>query len=141
MLSVIEVKCPHCGAQGKIVLPPLGAIIIGPCPECQGMVAIFCGNVLPLDKDIMLRGKVDEKREHLLEVLGLFLHERVEQMFEEKVEDPDLVFPDPPIGDSEPAPLLDSPPRAPISQTELDSFLNTDLRMIDNKEYFKAVFG
>ncbi len=140
MLSVIEVKCPHCGAQGKIVLPPLGAIIIGPCPECQGMVAIFCGNVLPLDKEIMLRGKVDEKREHMLEVLGLFLHERVEQMFDEKEDEADLLMPHPPALDAAP-PTLDSPVKTPISQSELDSFLNTDLRLIDDKEYFKAVFG
>lgn len=141
MLSLIDVKCPHCGAQGQIVTPPMGSIIIGPCPECQGTVAIFCGTALALDKEIMLRGKAEEKREHLMEVLGMFLHDRVERLFEEREvheefggvnEEPHMLGP---------LPMLDSPPKTPITPAELETFTNIDLCLIDNKEYFKAVFG
>ena len=27
MLSLIEVECPHCGARGQIMIPPVGSII------------------------------------------------------------------------------------------------------------------
>ncbi len=141
MLSLIDVKCPHCGAQGQIVMPPVGSVIIGPCPECQGMVAIFCGMTLALDKEIMLHGKTEEKRDHLMEVLGMFLHERVERLFEEREEREEFGgLREEPRGIGA-LPVLDSPPKTPISQAELESFTSVDLRLIDNKEYFKAVFG
>ena len=73
MLSLIEVQCPHCGARGQIMMPPVGAIIIGPCPQCNELVVVFCGHVLPLEKEIMETGEVEERREHLLHVLTDFL--------------------------------------------------------------------
>jgi len=147
MLSIVEVKCPHCGAEGRIILPPLGAIIIGPCPECQGMVAVFCGKVLPLDGEIMQRGSVPERKEHLMEVLGVFLHERIEHLFSQSA---DGFSPGEP-GSEEPEFLPDSSGAGerqtagvasqPISEEELKTFLNVDLRLIDNKDYFRSVFS
>jgi hypothetical protein len=157
MLSLIEVKCPHCGAQGQIMLPPLGAIIIGPCPECEGMVVVFCGRVLALDKAVMVDGSIEEKRDHLLEVLARFLHDRIERLFEQQaaeseagglggLEEEDFAA----LageGDEEEMELPHGDTRrakrkaaVPISQEELDAFLDIDLKLIDNKEYFKAVF-
>jgi hypothetical protein len=146
MLSLIDVKCPHCNAQGQIVQPPMGAIILGPCPECQGMVAIFCGVALPLDRDIMMHGKPDEKRDHLMEALNTFLRDRVERIFGEQGEQEESNPLEMPKEKEEKSmlsatPLLDSPSVKPITQTELESFSKVDLRLIDNKEYFKAVFG
>lgn len=156
MLSLIEVKCPHCGAQGQIMLPPLGAIIIGPCPECEGMVVVFCGRVLPLDKEIMTEGNIAEKRDHLMEALNRFLRERIERLFAQAATTAEKINDD---RDELEHRLLDEAdemglehaeaerpqqgPRkliVPISQEEFDSFINTDLSLLDNKEYFKAVF-
>ncbi len=146
MLSLIEVKCPHCGAQGQIMLPPLGAIVVGPCPECQGMVAVFCGRVLPLDREVIFNGTADEKRDHLMDVLGRFIENRVERLFDGILNEADA--PDGPPEDSAAAhghPLgemspFGNSPKVPISATEVDSFRNVDLKLIDNAEYFKAVF-
>lgn len=154
MLSLIEVKCPHCGAQGQIMLPPLGAIIVGPCPECQGMVVVFCGRVMPLDSDIMNAGSLEEKQDHLLEVLGTFLQERIKRLFTNKIED----RPEPSrdeaglqddLGEHEASSLM-QPPGAisltgadqpdMISDEEFSRFISTDLKLIDNPKYFKAVF-
>lgn len=159
MMSLIEVRCPHCGVKGRIMAPPLGTIIFGPCPECQEMVTIFCGQVLPLDKEIMTKGGDEEKKEHLLETLGLFLQDRIEQMFRP----PDGVAPSESaacpesvdekseeLQDSEIEPdseeetmrptFLQSHHRTVISEDELDTFRNIELKLIDNKEYFRAVF-
>jgi len=127
------------------MLPPLGAIIIGPCPECQGMVVVFCGRVLPLDKELMTDGSVEERQDHLIEVLGGFLHERIQRLFENQ----SALSPSVDMGgeDQSEEPLSAgkiSPfgysADTPIVQEELDSFVNVDLKLIDNSEYFKAVF-
>ena len=148
MLSLIEVKCPHCGAQGQIMLPPLGAIIVGPCPECQGMVVVFCGRVMPLDSGIMTTGSLEEKQEHLLEVLGTFLQERIKRLFTNKIEDkPEPVQDD--LGIHEESSLMQAPGAISltggdqpdmISDEEFSRFISTDLKLIDNPKYFKAVF-
>ena len=158
MLSLIEVKCPHCGAQGQIMLPPLGAIIVGPCPECQGMVVVFCGRVMPLDRDIMTAGTPEDKQEHLLEVLGVFLQERIKRLFASRPADTEADAEEP---DTSPMPAQDDlgeydedsasqapgpisltgkPQPAIISDDEFDQFINTDLKLIDNPKYFRAVF-
>ncbi len=154
MISLIEVKCPHCGAQGQIMLPPPGAMIVGPCPECQEMVVIFCGKVLPLDKDIMTKSSDEEQKEHLLETIGVFVHDRIERLFDkesspspaERVamnsnfsehENESAEGQGSPAEEPE---AFASIPQTPISQDELDSFLKVELKLLDNPDYFKAVF-
>ena len=155
MLSLIEVTCPHCAAQGQIMLPPLGAIIIGPCPECHGMVAVFCGKVLALDKEIMTEASSPEKREHLNAVLGTFLQDRIDRLFSDEEVDEILTFDHDDEGDDDaPSQRGDRPAEtglgridvygntqtAPITSEELESFKNVDLRLLDNPDYFKAIF-
>jgi len=157
MLSLIEVKCPHCGAQGQITLPPLGSIIVGPCPQCEGMVAVFCGKVLALDNATMHEGTADEKRDHLTEVLCSFIADRVEQLFEnsdvaqqfealnhtqhhdEEPEETPSETDGHPHQESEQSKAPNK--GAGISAEELDAFVNGALQMIDNPDYFKSVFG
>ena len=141
MLSLVEVKCPHCGAQGQIVLPPLGAIVIGPCPECDEMVVVFCGRAMPLDKDIMTKGSAEDRQNHLMDVLTAFLDDRTKRLFEDATD----------LDDANEEESSDSTPlgkiilqgdasKELISQAELDSFRSVDLRLIDNEDYFKAIF-
>ena len=150
MLSLIEVQCPHCGAQGQMMLPPLGAIIVGPCPECEEMVVVFCGRVFALSKDTMLKGTEEEKRSHVENVLSKFLNARIERLFTAatSAELPEGVRAD---SFSEEDTGLGSPKekhidpygngsKAPISKTEIESFKDVDLRLIDNPDYFRAVF-
>lgn len=152
MLSLIEVTCPHCGAHGQIMLPPVGTIIVGPCPECQGLVVVFCGHVLALNKETMLNGSVQEKREHLMTVLTQFLRDRIAQMISDETDAPESES-EPSEEDTSPVETSSEtasepePRRArakvavPISKEESDSFTNVDLKLLDNKDYFKAIFG
>jgi hypothetical protein len=157
MLSLIEVQCPHCGAQGQIMVPPVGAVIIGPCPECKELVVVFCGQVLALNKETMEMGSVEERREHLLGVLHEFLEDRIVKILdedtltsstEEQSEDSyeEMEYsealsetPEFEMGETEEEPVKES--AAPISQVEMERFMDVDLKLLDNKAYFKSVFG
>ena len=164
MLSLIEIRCPHCGAHGQVMLPPVGAIIVGPCPECHNMVVIFAGKALALDNDIIMNGNSVARRDHIMQVLVAFLEERIGKLVSAE-DGPGGEPPAGPVGsDVTPesaafaeesggsASQTDSgvtEPKinpygnrttAPISRSEMDSFVNVELQLIDDKDYFKAVF-
>ena len=91
MQPVIEVQCPFCKARGQIVTPPVGAIIVGPCPRCSELVLLFCGAVLPLDKEIILHATPDEKKTHLTDtIMGLVVN-RIDELVDNAESDMDEV--------------------------------------------------
>ena len=129
------------------MVPPVGAIIIGPCPQCSELVVVFCGHVLALDKETMEDGSTDDRREHLLGVLTDFLQDRIARLLSDDVE---LLEGEPgeevsEMGDAYGSgnPSFDENRQAeknPISQTEFERFTDVDLKLLDNKAYFKSVF-
>ena len=131
------------------MVPPVGAIIIGPCPQCKEMVVVFCGQVLALDKDVMENGSADERKEHLLSVLTEFLDDRIGKMMEaapteEGAMSEDFDVPSDQAGgesESESPEERKVQQQVVISQSEFDRFLEVDLNLLDNKAYFKSVFG
>ena len=145
---MMEVECPHCFAKGQMQAPPPGAVIIGPCPRCSGMVVIFCGRALALDKDTMIDGTNEDKQEHLMAVLGEFLEERVQQIVGmiSSVTDEDLQqMIDQEVVDQTDMPesddVAETPQRGQISDEEMSRFLDYELPSIDDhatfREYFK----
>lgn len=125
------------------MVPPVGAIIIGPCPQCNELVVVFCGHVLALDREIMENGSSDDRREHLLSVLTEFLHDRIAKLLSDDSEmvDGELAeeYGASVAGDA----FADEKPaseKSPISQTEFERFTDVDLKLLDNKAYFKSVF-
>lgn len=148
MLSLVEVKCPHCQMRGQVMVPPMGALVLGPCPQCHELLVVFCGRVLPLDKEVMMYGDNGEKHAHLMDVLTAFLDERVQQLLENSPELSDEIRKQVgQVSDTElPAqheevPEIGPAPQLGIGQHELEQFVNVDLKLLDDKEYFKAVFG
>lgn len=149
MLSLIEVTCPHCSAQGKIMVPPVGSVIIGPCPKCNELVVIFCGQALALDRVIMESESMEDRREHLLAVLNEFLRERITGILAEENGMADVTpvdegeigdfIADEEVADIESTGNDDS--EQVISQNEVDQFTEVDLKLLDNRAYFKSVFG
>lgn len=162
MLSLIEVKCPHCGACGQIMVPPLGAIIVGPCPQCSEMVLVFCGRTLPLDRALLSAGSTEEKRQHVLAALTGFLSERVDELVDQ-INETETIMSHEGAGHHAQAPsddeltgedleadslaFLDSDEALGqaasevISETELCHFRQIDLNLLDNREYFDSIFG
>ena len=129
------------------MVPAVGAIIIGPCPRCSELVVVFCGHVFALDKETMENGSTDDRREHLLGVLMEFLHDRISRLLSDDVEllegEPGEEVAETDDGYASGIPSFDENPQAgknPISQTELEIFTNVDLKLLDNKAYFKSVF-
>lgn len=140
------------------MMPPVGAIIIGPCPQCNELVVVFCGHVLPLDKQIMESGALEERREHLLSVLMEFLQERIGKLMSDEAESSETEA----SGSEEEATAVsetsgnkaqeagrspssneDTAGRtgmSPISKSEMERFASIDLKLLDNKAYFKSVF-
>lgn len=147
MMSLIEVTCPHCGAHGQIMLPPVGNIIIGPCPECRNPVLVFLGNVLKLNPKVIANGTPAQKQDHLLEIMQEFLHGRIAEMIPN---DDGSAEPatqaravhncnsnkDPEARDRE---SLDR--RGRITKGEMQQFIALDLSCIDNADYFRRHFG
>lgn len=134
MLSIAEVECPHCGARGRLVLPNQGAVLIGPCPRCQEMVAVFCGVGLPLDKEIMVQGNLTEKHTHLMDVLTSFLDHAISETLAQHEEQSQQSAESPEAS----ADAVDEP--VEISQEELEKFREVNLRKLDDKDYFNTIF-
>ncbi len=134
------------------MLPPVGAIIVGPCPECKGLVVVFCGQVLALNKDVMFKGTLEEQKDHLMDVLTHFLQERITELVNEEAQTQQQQ--PVPIETKEPVPenvepvhltkqteSATEPSPSGISSEEVESFVNMELKLIDNGDYFKAIFG
>ncbi|MGC8738363.1 MAG: hypothetical protein ACP5UA_06900 [Candidatus Hydrogenedens sp.] len=146
MLSFVDVRCPHCGAQGKIVLPPLGTVLIGPCPQCKGMVALFNGTTLPLDSKIILDGTLEEKKKHIVDVFNAFIEEKVVEFFNPKKEG---LSPQPDdANDSyksehriEEYSHKKMKKNKPISRDEVMKFKESEIDLLDNPEIFRKYFS
>jgi len=133
------------------MLPPMGAIIVGPCPECRGLVAIFCGQALALDKNLMVHGSFEARRSHLMEVISEYLKGRVTELLSE---DGDMSRESSESAPAKPvrhhhhhrakqhgmskSSTLEKPP---ITQDEMDVFRRDEINLLDNGEWFRAIFG
>ena len=150
MISVVQIRCTHCGAQGRMVLPPTGIILIGPCPQCKEMVAIFCGQALPLDTEIITHGSSKDKEMHLMSVLTDFIEHEIGEMVHksfmaEETADKSLDTPKPDTDyDPKAEWTVEDIPETQnmaISEAEFSDFLEKELKLIDNPNYFRAIFG
>ncbi len=146
MLTLIQVQCPHCNAQGQLMVPPFGSIVMGPCPQCKELVVVFMGQALALDKEIMINASGEDQREHVLSVLTNFLDQRLGDMIvdrEAESQENGGFVPDATSPENHAPRVVPARGNAPgqITQSEVDLFTKTDLPLLDNASYFKSVFG
>lgn len=92
-------------------------------------------------------GAAEERQEHLLAVLTTFLQDRISRLLSDEVE-----FDGAPSDESgeflpeesgmvaESGEIVQEAEREPISQNEAERFADVDLKLLDNKAYFKSVF-
>ena len=169
MQSILKIVCPHCQAKGRVAAPPVGSMMIGPCPKCNELVMVFSGAALPLEKDVLVNGSAGEKHQHLMEVLTSFLDRRIGRLLEE-LENHGSPDEDQPGLDAESESSFDmhseehlyevdemplegfesetpqgggsreGGPNA-ISQSEFEDFVRKALPMLDNKDYFRKTFN
>jgi hypothetical protein len=145
MFPVIEVECPYCKATGQIMTPPLGSIIVGPCPRCNEMVLLFDGTVMPLDKDIISAGTPEEKKQHLLETIVDMAAGKIDELIDSgelgSRSAVDRSSSRPKESESEHvSPSIQNREAPYISRQDVSDFKNIDLHLIDSKDYFDKVF-
>lgn len=145
MFPVIEVECPYCKATGQIMTPPLGSIIIGPCPRCNEMVLLFDGTVMPLDRDIIAEGTPEEKKQHLLEAIVDMAAGKIDELIDSgelgtrSANDQNTGRPT--TKDTKQIrPSIQNTDAPSISRQDVRDFINIDLHLIDSKDYFDKVF-
>ncbi len=157
MLSMIQVNCPHCQAKGQVMVPPIGSLVVGPCPHCKGLLAVFCGSALPLDKDVFEYGSHEDRKEHLMSVLVSFLASRIEPVIDQIEQDGSIRFnqegaepsgmaphhSDGQDDDAHPfAEYDDNTDESPsITNEEFHRFRTSEIDRIDNPEEFRRIFG
>ena len=141
MINIIKIKCPHCGVEGQLVLPESDALIIGPCPECNNTVAIFAGKALALDKSLLKKATQEEAYNHLYGVLEGVIREKLDQIFNTAFPETPSVVPDEETGIPEERVANEAPKAPAISAMELHAFVQEELPLLDNRDYFKAIFG
>lgn len=141
MLNIIKIKCPHCGVEGQLVLPESDALIIGPCPECNNSVVIFAGKALPLDKDFLAKATKEEAYKHLYNVLGGVIREKLDNMFSKAFPETAEESPEEDASAPEKEVKTGNPSTSTISAKELQAFVQEELHLLDNSDYFKAIFG
>jgi len=144
MLPVIEVQCPFCKATGQIMTPPLGSIIVGPCPRCNETVLLFDRTVMALDKNIINKGSPEEKKQHLLETIIDMIAEKVEELVENEELGHEL---DQEVEEESGyrkgkrlAPSVRNKEAPQISREDVRDFVNIDLNLIDSEYYFDKMF-
>lgn len=144
MFPVIEVQCPYCKATGQIMTPPLGSIIIGPCPRCNEMVLLFDGTIMPLDRDIITEGTAEEKKQHMLEAIVDMAASKIDDLIDsgelggEASGRPSGQATKSLATELSPSVLDENAPY--ISREEVRDFVNIDLHLIDSKYYFDKIF-
>ena len=143
MLSVVEIKCPHCGAVGQVIVPPMGQITIGPCPRCQELVVLFEGRVFALDKEKMIYGTYQEKRKHLLSILTRFLKEQVEELIpsDDEFTGRSAAKPRANRQRKKYRPTVRNQDAGRITKQEIEDFLRIDIPLLSKKDYFEQGFG
>ena len=129
-----QMKCPHCKSErlGQARVPK-GVVAVMPCPACSELVVRFRHKAIALNRDVLFQGSKEERKLHLADVIAEFMDEDVLQ-FEMLLagEEPQNHHHE--SEDEVEASESDLPP---ITEAELNKFINVDLENLDNLNYFK----
>lgn len=127
-----QMNCPHCQSEkfGQARVPR-GVVAVMPCPSCGGLVVRFRHKAIALDRDVLFQGSKDERKMHLAEVISEFMDEDILQfeMLTGSEEAPEVIHQVEADEEDDDLP--------PISEDELNKFVNDDLDNLDNMDYFK----
>jgi len=140
MFPLIEVQCPFCKTTGQIMAPPMGSIVVGPCPRCDEMVLLYDGTVMSLDRDIINEGTGEEKKQHLLETIVDMVAEKVDGVIEGGDIGPKPAREKKDVKTALIKPSVRDKSAPAISREDIRDFVNIDLHLIDSKGHFDKVF-
>ena len=130
--------CPHCGATRIVTSQvPKDVVVVLPCPNCHDLVVMFRTKIIALSRRIIEQGSFEEKKAHISEVIAEFLDPSLFTTPLPQGDDVELHLP----SDDEQFPDETDFQIPPISQGEVDEFLEVGLKLIDNSQYFKKHIG
>jgi len=136
------VSCPHCGHHRIITSKtPKDLVVVLPCPSCHELVVLFRNKVIPLNRKILQNGSKEERTAHIAEIIAEFIEPG---MFGEPDQGDEGGFD--PMGFMGKGARLESgddsteEDDAPISDEELERFIQIDLKRIDEAAYFRKHF-
>jgi predicted RNA-binding Zn-ribbon protein involved in translation (DUF1610 family) len=141
------IRCPHCGEKRIAVAKvPRDVVVVLPCPNCHELVVLFRNKVLPLKREIIENGSFEERKQHIAELIAEFLEPNGLSLLlgdnQRKDDSQDMADEADADLESEETNKADAPRTSgPITQGEMDTFLNVELRRIDEAAYFKKHFG
>ena len=135
------ITCPHCGSD-RIAAghAPKDVVVVLPCPNCSELVVLFRNKAIALKRAIIENGTFEERKAHIAEIIAEFIDP---SMFTGNIER-DLSQGKAPFGLplAEPDAAADSDEDTPpISQEEMDQFVQAELKLLDNPVYFRKHFG
>ncbi len=142
-----KITCPHCGHEGAIETKvPKEVLVVLPCPACHDLVVMFRRKVIGIRREVLENGTFEERKAHIAEVVAQFLDPEVlpelmsglanmAQRYElEESGEEEHITDEHDGGESPNAP-------EPISQKEFEQFIEFELKMIDDRAYFRKHFS
>lgn len=136
-----DIRCPHCKEHhlpAKDV--PADAVVFMLCPGCHELVVLFKRKAAALDRDVLRSGTDEEQIAHIAQVIHRFwrpgmLRRLIKDQMGAVLEG----------GEESNGPKRrrkkDAPETPPISQAEVDRFVQFDLGRLDDHAYFRKHFG
>jgi len=166
-MAYLDIRCPHCGATGRVHNESNSAFLMGRCPVCGGYVVYFCGAALPIDEEVLQSHSLELIRDHIIEQIDMFLSERITGFLEEYAEELDIDVSadvrfeavargeaeadeefherfepvDDAVDTAHVEPQIDEPEHTCITAEEVRDFVEIDLHLIDQSWYFEKYFG
>jgi hypothetical protein len=143
---VAMITCPHCKKKRiPRQLVPNDVIVVLRCPLCHEWIILFRDKVIGVSRRILEHGSIEEKKNHLAEVIAHLLESGIE------------IFPKEPAAETwteeeeiNPDPAITFPlfrrkvpsrrRRGPITNKEFEKFVQVELNALDDPEYFKKHF-
>lgn len=134
-----ETVCPHCQSKKfSSAKVPKGVVTVMPCPECSELVVRFRNRAIALNKEVLYNGTKDERKMHLADVIAEFMEEGIFDI--EMLQSPQFSRGEAIDNLEEVIEAIDaseSKDSVPISDDELQRFIEFDLDKLDNVDYFR----
>ncbi len=136
-----DVSCPHCGHDHTLGSDvPNDVVVVMPCPECQNLIVLFRHRAIALDREILEGGSFEERRDHIAEILmknRAAIADGIAELLESGIPWRGAEAHAETSADSEEE---DRDDQGPITEGELDQFVQGDLNQIDDAGYFRRTF-
>ena len=132
------VICPHCKSHRIVTAKvPKDVVVVMPCPSCGELVVLFRKKIIALNRKVLEKGSLEERKKHLAEVIAEFLEPGIFSALTEgstRIDGFGKAAAGDDDDDLEPGDL------PPISDQELERFQKIQLSRIDDSRYFRRHF-